>query len=137
VVRAATRIQQLAGEHGTVLVLPEDVQLVGLIQRPRPPLRGAILFVDQYPRRLADADIRTLDANLPEVIVIHPRRERDWRAVFQTWSTDSGTERVLNHVLHKVLPKHYERDSSFPTIYFWDQGQMDIYRRKHEAASDE
>jgi hypothetical protein len=137
ILKAAERAQALAGPAGTVLVLPEDVELVGLIHRPRPPVMGAILFVDQYPKRLAGADIESLDRHLPDVIVIHPRHDRDWRAVFHTWSADSGTERVLNHVLATVLPKHYELDSSYPTTFFWDQGQLDVYRKKREGTRAE
>jgi hypothetical protein len=128
VLNAATRASELAGPRGTVLVLPEDVELVGLIARPRPKLRGAVIFVDQYPYRLLSADLEALDRNLPDVVVIHPRRARDWRAVFHTWTSGSAAEHLTNHVL-KLLPKYYTLDSSYPTIYFWDQGQIDVYTR--------
>src|SRR6185503_5516800 len=49
---AAERVQGLAGPNGSVLVLPEDAELSALIGRPRPKLRGAVVFVDQYPDRL-------------------------------------------------------------------------------------
>ena len=130
VLKAARRAQELAGERGTVLVLPEDVQLVGLIDRPRPAVKGAILFVDQYPKRLLAVDQAFLDAHPPDVIVLHPHRARDWRAVFHTWTTDSGAERLMNHVISKLLPSRYVLESSYPSIYFWDQGQIDVYARK-------
>jgi hypothetical protein len=126
---AANRARELAGPTGTVLVLPEDVELVGLIARPRPKLRGAVIFVDQYPWRLLAGDLATLDRDLPDVVVIHPRHERDWRAVFRTWKVGSAAEKMTEHVL-KLLPEHYALDSSYPTIYFWDQGQIDVYVRK-------
>jgi hypothetical protein len=132
ILKAAARAQELAGASGTVLVLPEDVQLAGLIHRQRPPLKGAVIFVDQYPKRLLQQDLRALDAHLPDVIIIHPRRPRDWQSVFHTWSVDSAAEQLLNHVLTKVLPEHYVLDSTYPTIYFWDQGQLDVWVRKGE-----
>jgi hypothetical protein len=135
VLKAATRAQELAGPSGTVLVLPEDVELAGLIHRRRPPLTGAIVFVDQYPKRLLAHDLAALDLNLPEVIVIHPRRARDWKSVFGTWSEDSAAERLIVHVLEKILPEHYVLDTSYPTIYFWDQGQIDVYVRKDASDS--
>jgi hypothetical protein len=133
VLRAAARARELAGPSGTVLVLPEDEQFVGLIARPRPELTGAIVFVDQYPARLLSGDIAELDAHPPAVLIIHPRRARDWRSVFHTWTTGSAAEHMMEHVLGKLLPKRYVLDSSYPTIYFWDQGQIDVYVRKEEA----
>ncbi len=126
---AAARVQQLARPDETVLVLPEDVQLAALFGRPRPHLLGAIVFVDQYARRLAEADIRTLGADPPKVIVRHPRRERDWRRLYATWSDDSGAEDVLEYVERDLIPRRYRRDSSFRTVYFWDQGQLDVWIR--------
>lgn len=133
VLRAAMRAEELAGPTGTVLVLPEDEELVGVIDRPRPRLSGAIIFVDQYPKRLLAADVRELDAHPPDVVIIHPRRARDWRSVFHTWTSGSAAEKLTDHVLTKLLPRRYVLDSSYPTIYFWDQGQLDVYRRKDEA----
>jgi hypothetical protein len=132
VLDAAARARELAGPAGTVLVLPEDVELVGLIARPRPKLRGAVIFVDQYPKRLLAGDLETLDRRLPDVVVIHPRHARDWRAVFRTWATGSAAEKMTEHVLG-LLPEQYTLDSSYPTIYFWDQGQIDVYARKPGA----
>jgi hypothetical protein len=134
VLRAAARARDLAGPTGTVLVLPEDEQLVGLIERPRPRISGAIVFVDQYPKRLLAADLRELDRNPPDVVIIHPRRARDWRTVFHTWTHGSGAELFIDHVLEELLPRRYVLDSSYPSIYFWDQGQIDLYRRVDEAA---
>jgi hypothetical protein len=134
VLRAARRVQELAGPRQTVLVLPEDVELAALIGRPRPPLRGAIVFVDQYPARLARQDIKTLDEHPPKVIVINPRSEHKWRRLFSTWSNHSGAARVIEHVLHHLLPARYRRVATFRNVYFWDQGLMDLYVRKDDAA---
>lgn len=132
IAEAARRAQELAGPTGTVLVLPEDVALVGLIQRPRPKLRGAVIFVDQYPQRLLEADLKEIDEHPPDVIVIHPRRRSDWQRLFQTWTEGSAASRFVDHVLSSLLPK-YQRDSSYPTIFFWDQGQLDVYVRKDKV----
>lgn len=132
IVQAARRAQELAGPSGTVLVLPEDLALVGLIQRPRPKLRGAVLFVDQYPERLLEGDLRAIDEHPPDVIVIHPHRRSDWKRLFQTWKEGSAAARFVDHVLSNLLPK-YQRDSSYPTIFFWDQGQLDVYVRKDKV----
>lgn len=132
IVQAARRAQQLAGPAGTVLVLPEDLALVGLIQRPRPELRGAVLFVDQYPERLLEHDLKEIDEHPPDVIVVHPHRRSDWKRLFQTWKEGSAAARFVDHVLSNVLPK-YQRDSSYPTIFFWDQGQLDVYVRKDKV----
>jgi hypothetical protein len=126
---AVRRVHQLAGPNEAVLVLPEDAELVSLIGRPRPPLKGAIVFVDQYPARLAAYDIRALEQNLPKVIVIHPQKRALWERLYANWSKKSGAARVLEHVLDRVLPAHYRRDSSFRTVYFWDQGQLEIWVR--------
>jgi hypothetical protein len=134
VMKAAARAKELAGPTGTVLVLPEDVQLVGLLEQPRPKLLGAVVFVDQYPRRVLAGDMATLDRNPPDVIILHPRRAREWRHVFHTWTTSSPAERMMDHVLTKLLPKQYDLDSTYPSIYFWDQGQIDVYSRKPAEA---
>ena len=126
---AAERVHRFAGPKDSVLVLPEDAQLSSLIGRPRPPLRGAIVFVDQYPERLAVEDMASLDRNLPNVIVIHPGHRPHWQRLYATWGRNSGAERVLVHVLDDVLPRHYRRDSSFRTVYFWDQGRLEVWVR--------
>ncbi len=129
ILQAAARARELAGPDETVLVLPEDVQLAGLIGRPRPPLRGAILFVDQYPKRLLEHDLRSLRDHPPKVIVIHPRSERDWRRLFATWNEQSAAATVMEFVTTELLPSRYRLDSSHPTVHFWDQGQLDVHVR--------
>jgi len=126
---AAARVQALAGPDQSVLVLPEDAQLSALIGRPRPKLRGALVFVDQYADRLLDEDLATLQRDPPAVIVIHPRQQAQWRRLYATWSTDSAAERFLEFVVNRLLPERYRRDSSFRTTFFWDQGQLDVYVR--------
>ncbi len=135
VVRAALRVRALAKDDESVLVLPEDVEFRRLVDRPRPPVKGAILFVDQYPKRLVEEDIRSIDQHLPKVIVIHPRQERLWKVLFELWSTDSGTAHLMRHVRKDLLPKYYKRDSSFRTVFFRERGQLDVYVRKEGVRS--
>lgn len=130
IARIAARVRALTLPTDTVLVLPEDLEVEALIGRPRPPMIGAIVFVDQYPPRLATDDIARLDENPPKVIVVHPREERAWQRFFRIWSGQSGAERVLLHVLHDILPARYERDSSYPTMFLWQAETLDIYVRR-------
>jgi hypothetical protein len=127
--RAAQRVQALAGPEQTVLVVPEDAQLAMLFGRPRPPLRGALAFVHTYPRRVTDEDIDRLDRAPPKVIVIHPRREEEWRKLFKKWSQASGAADFAGHVIASVIPGRYRLDSSFRTVGFEDMGQLDIWVR--------
>jgi hypothetical protein len=126
---AAARAQALAGPDESVLVLPEDAQLSALIGRPRPKLRGALVFVDQYPDRLLDADLAALEREPPKVIVIHPRQRAQWERLYSTWSDHSAAERFLQFVVDRLLPERYRRDSTFRTTFFWDQGQLDVFVR--------
>ncbi len=129
VIKAALRARRLAGPSETVLVLPDDVQLAALIGRPRPPLRGAILFVDQYPERLLADDLKALDKALPKVIVIHPRDKTLWQTQFAIWNSRSATQKFIKHVQTDLLPKHYRLDSSYPTAFARKRAHLDVYVR--------
>ena len=130
IVRAALQARALTQHDDTVLVLPEDVTLAALVGRPRPPLRGAILYVDQYPNRLVEQDIRTLRREPPKVVIIHPRQHLMWARVFRTWSGDSGTEKVLRFVLDELLPQRYELVGSYPTHFLWGNATLDVFVRR-------
>jgi hypothetical protein len=132
IARAATRAREVTTPGDTVLVLPEDVELTALVGRPRPPLLGAIVFVDQYAPRLAVDDIARLNENLPKVIIIHPRRMTSWQRFFRIWSGKSGAEAVIQHVLSETLPKHYKRDSSFGTTFLFEPSALDLYVRRDD-----
>jgi hypothetical protein len=129
-IEAANRARQLTRPDETVLVLPEDVQLAALVGRPRPPLLGAIVFVDQYAPRLAEDDIRRLEESPPKVIVLHPRSERSWQRFFRIWSGDSGAERVIQFVLHDLIPERYRRDRRYDTTFLWEPGTLEIYVKR-------
>jgi hypothetical protein len=64
------------------------------------------------------------------VIVIHPGQRSQWKRLYSTWSEQSGAERVLVHVLDRLLPARYRKDSSFRTIFFWNQGQFEVWVRR-------
>lgn len=129
VVRAALRIRELTRDDDTVLVLPEDVQLAALIGRPRPPLRGAIVFVDQYPSRLLEDDLRTLERNLPKVIVIHPRERKYWRDMFELWSSRSAAQHFILHVEDRLLRRFYRLDSTYRTAFARQRATLEVWVR--------
>jgi hypothetical protein len=137
IARAAARVRELAKPGESVLVLPEDVELVALIDRPRPPILGAIVFVDQYAPRLAVDDMARLTEKPPKVILIHPRRVTSWQRFFRIWSGKSGAEAVIQHVLSELLPKHYKRDSSYGTTFLFEPSALDLYVRKDHDDEDE
>jgi hypothetical protein len=125
----AARVRELTQPDDTVLVLPEDVGLATQIGRPRPNLRGAIVFVDQYAPRLVDDDIAELEAHPPKVLVLHPRSVLEWQRFFRIWSGDSGAEQILQHTLRYMIPARYRRDRSYPTSFLWKPAKLDIYVR--------
>ena len=131
--RAAARARELAGPTGTVLMLPEDPMFEALVGRPRPKLRGAVLFVDQYPSRLLEADLAQLKANPPDVLILHPREPADWLRVFALWSVRSATARVMAEFQGPRLEAEYRRDSSYKTWMFKGPGVLDLYQRKAPA----
>ena len=129
---AADRVRALTTPDDTVLVLPEDVTFAARIGRPRPALRGAIVFVDQYPLRLADADIAELDKNPPKVVVMHPVDDHYWTQMYRIWNGDSGAERVTRHVLTVLLPKLYTRDKSYRTLWYGRSSRLDVWVKKDQ-----
>ncbi len=130
VIRAALRVRALAGPDDEVLVLPEDLQLMWLIDRPRPPIRGAVVFVDQYPERLVAEDLATLERDLPKVVVIHPSDRRLWRQMFEIWMYEGGAYHIMERFLDDLLPKHYRLDSSFDTRFARQRAKLQVWVRK-------
>lgn len=128
-VKAALRARELASEREAVLVLPEDLEIAALIGRPRPALRGAVVFVDQYAPRLVDEDLARLERDLPKVVVIRPAERDLWSIVFAHWNSNSGARRIVDRFLDDWLPKHYQKDSSYPTEYGQREGTLEIWVR--------
>lgn len=128
--RAAERVRALTPDGQTALVLPDDPQLVALIGRPRPPLRGAAVFVDQYPARLAAGDRAALAAAPPHVVVVHPRDLRDLRRLYGSRGSTSAALALVEHQVDRVLPDRYRLDSTFRAVYVWGSSQIDVWVEK-------
>lgn len=126
--RAADRARQLAGERGTVLVLPEDLQMSALIERARPPLHGAVVFVDQYPARVLAHDLSVLDATPPDVVVLLPAEPLAWRAMFGIWNTHSPAAELIDHVA-PMLIKDYHLDSAYPVQFGTVTATLEVWSR--------
>jgi hypothetical protein len=129
VLLAAKRARELAGPNGTVLTLPEDPAFAALIGKPRPKLFGAILFVDQYPEHALTKDEALLDAELPNVVVIHPRATHEWKNFNAIWSRTSPAEQLHDRFVAKHLGSRYRLDSSYPTWFFHTTSALDVYVR--------
>jgi hypothetical protein len=125
----ARHVQTLTAPGDSVLVLPEDLALARLIDRPRPPLRGAIVFVDQYARHLAADDIRALAAHPPKVIVVHPSEMHLWVQLFRVWSGDSGAQQLLEYVQKELLPARYRLESKRRTRFIWNDATLEVWLR--------
>ncbi len=129
-VRASERIRQLTSAQDSVLVLPEDLEFRALIGRPRPAIKGAVLFVDQYATRLADADLTYLEHNLPKVVVVRPSDRRMWILFFAVWTSRGGAQRIIERFLDEWLPSQYVKDSTFPTRFDSKMVSLEIWVRR-------
>lgn len=127
IVQAAERVHALTGEQDTVLVLPEDLQIVGLIQRPRPALRGAVVFVDQYAPRLLAEDLARLERDLPKVVVVRPAERDLWALMFAHWNSNSAARTIVDRFLDDWLPRRYRRDSSYATRFGDRVGTLEVW----------
>jgi hypothetical protein len=125
----ARHVQSLTAPEDSVLVLPEDLALARLIDRPRPPLIGAIVFVDQYPEHLAPDDILALKAHPPKVVVVHPSEMHLWAQLFRVWSGDSGAQQVLKFAQKELLPQRYRLESKLKTRWVWHDATLEVWVR--------
>jgi len=125
VLRAAQRARELAGPNGTVLMLPEDPATEALIGRPRPKLKGAIVFVDQFPARVLQHDLAVLAASPPDVLVLHPN-DGLWNRVYRTWSTKSAAATLQNEFLERYRSSHYRSDSTYSTWFFQTPTTLEV-----------
>ncbi len=131
--RAAAHVRDLAGPHGTVLMLPEDPMFEALVGRPRPRLKGAIVFVDQFPQRLLASDLATLESSPPDVVIEHPREAAAWHTVYAIWNLNCAAAKLQNEFTSRVLEPGYRVESTFDTWMFRGPGLMDVYVRKNQA----
>lgn len=117
--------------HDTVLVLPEDLQLVPLVDRPRPNLRGAVVFVDQYPRAMLRRDAQELIEHPPAVIVLNPAEKAPWQRLYRTWTATSPAEQLELYVLEQLLPA-YQRICVVPWNFLATRTTLEVWvRRDH------
>jgi hypothetical protein len=127
--QAARRVRELAGRNGTVFVLPEDPAFEALVGRPRPALRSAIVFVDQFPEHVLDHDLGALHANPPEVLVLHPAEPVAWNRVYRIWTLQSPAARLQNDFLEKKRDL-YRTDTTYATWCFGSPATMEVLVRK-------
>lgn len=129
VLHAAQRARELAGPGGTVLMLPEDPGTMALIGRPRPKLRGAIIFVDQYPAHVLRGDQEVLNASLPDVLFLHPS-DRQWDEVYRLWTTHSAAATLQTEFLDGRRESHYQSDSKY-FAWFWNRpAELEVMFRR-------
>lgn len=133
--RMAEHVRAITRETDRVLVLPEDLEVESLIGRPRPDLRGAVVFVDQYPRRLLANDLARLSEDPPRVIVLHPARDEAWEGFFRIWSGRSAAADFIHHVERELLPRRYRVESSYGTTYLNGTEKLLVFVREDPEAS--
>jgi hypothetical protein len=91
----------------TVLMLPEDPDVLAMIDRHRPRLTPAILFVDQYWDRFVDADLRRLRAKPPAVILLGPEQNL-WAQTYYS-GLDVRTHRLWRALLPLLATRYEDR----------------------------
>lgn len=128
-VKAALRARELTREQDTVMVLPEDLEIRGLVGRPRPPLTGAVVFVDQYAPRLLERDLATLEHELPKVVVVRPAERELWIVMFALWNNHSASRALIERFLDDWLPRRYHLDSTFATRYGERSATLELWVR--------
>ncbi len=110
----------------TVLLLPEDPDLESWWNRPRPALDGAIVFTDQYWKRLVSTDLQRLEQAPPKLIVIGPRNAwPGFSALF------GGGDAALVAGLRKhLLPSRYRLLKAQPITFQGKPDFMDVWIRR-------
>jgi hypothetical protein len=136
VLEAARRARELAGPSGSVLVLPEDTMLSALIDRPRPKLQGAIVYVDQYPERVLAQDLEALEKAPPKVVVLQPQDQVAWRRVYRMWSTNSAAAQLQFKFFEENRKDLYEHDSSYNTWFLRNPGTLELVVLKSKASAE-
>jgi hypothetical protein len=134
---AARRVRELSGPEDTVLVLPEDPQITALIGRPRPRLRGSVVFSNHYPARLLENDRAELEQRPPRVIVLHPRRVEHWQAWLAAFSPHAAATALSLHMFIDRVPARYRLDSTYRTTYVIDQGALEIWQFDQKSPRQE
>ncbi len=121
-------VRQLAPKtNDEVLMLPNAPLFESFLERQRPQLSSAIVFMDTYPDRYVDNDFSRLRDNLPKVIVIGPRPEI-YRIVFRRelfW----GTERLIRRIDKELLPDYYQLAETFNVRQGHVKSSISVYER--------
>ncbi|MCC6214917.1 MAG: hypothetical protein IT376_08620 [Polyangiaceae bacterium] len=126
---AAALVQRSSLPGEEALVAPDDPQLGALLGRPRPPLRGAMVFGDLYPERLVDADLALLERAPPRVIVLHPRAPKELARLYGHRARAGGTLRFFEGVRALVERRGYRQAGTFRTVLPWTQGAIEVWVR--------
>lgn len=114
-----------------VLVLPGDPNLESWLERPRPELTSSILFTDQYWDRYVEEDLRRLQAEPPQVIVVGPRL--CWRPFARVWHANWGAERLIDGVEETLIPEGYRLVGSAAIELKGLTDYMDVYARRRDG----
>src|SRR5262249_26222902 len=108
----------------TVLLLPEDPNVVAWFERPRPLVSSAILFVDQYPVDRVAGDVDPLVAHPPKVVVIGPQTERQ---SIEGWNTSIVD--LVGLAPARLLDGRYRLLKYQPITYHGHPDAMEVWVR--------
>ena len=111
-----------------VLLLPADPNVEAWLERDRPRLSSLFLFADQYWDRYVNADLATLEARPPEVIVIGPVNY--WRGFHRMFARNRGVERLIDRITTELLPVCYEPAITVPILHQDTSDAMAVYVRR-------
>ncbi|MCC6214916.1 MAG: hypothetical protein IT376_08615 [Polyangiaceae bacterium] len=125
---AAAVVRRTLPPTETALVLPDDLALAPLLERPRPPLRGAVVFVDQYPEHVLAHDLELLRREPPGAIVLDPAERVIWMQLYRTWAQSSPAERLNLVVLDELLSRYRKVDSR-PTRFLVIPTTLEVWVR--------
>lgn len=120
-----------APESDTVLMLPEDPNVMSWFERRRPPVSSSILFVDQYWDRYVDADFERIKNDPPRIIVIGPRKFTQYFNAFFSWDDTRGIDRLIERVERELLPGAYRKIQSQKIEFRGGSDTMDVYLREN------
>ncbi len=127
-IAARQQVWALTEPTDEVLVLAEDPQLVALFDRPRPPLRGGLVFVDQYPVRALQGDWAWLQAHPPKLVVVHPARDEELEQAWGDRARTSAAWRLRARVLGRLSGAGYQRQPRvFRTTYGRDTSLLELW----------
>jgi hypothetical protein len=113
-------------------MLPEDPATEALIGCPRPKLRGAIVFVDQFPDHVFKHDLLALQASPPDVLVLHPNDNR-WNRMYRIWTLKSAAARLQVEFLESRRETMYRIDSTYSTWSFDAPSTMELLHKQPAA----